>query len=140
MWGPQVPGVVEVEPAAGLGPRLEVRVDDPPGLLDLVGADEQGRVAAHRIEQQPGVAIHARVVDGLLVAEVHRHRLDPEGLAGDLGPEVQRDPLVGLDPQHQHVRAAGPATACPRRPGTGPRGTGSAISVTRAGRRLPVRT
>src|SRR5256885_16977951 len=38
-------------------PRLEDRVADPPRGLNLVVAGEKGRVAAHRVEDQPLVCL-----------------------------------------------------------------------------------
>ena len=40
----------------------------------------------------------------VLVAEVHRHRLEPFERSRDLGVERERDAFVRLDAQHQHVR------------------------------------
>ena len=88
----------------------EVGVDDPPGLVDLVGADEQGGVADHGVVEQTLVAVgRLGAGEGLGVGEVHGHRPDVELLAGDLGPELEADALVGLDPEDQGVGPEVPA-------------------------------
>ena len=87
-----------------LRPRLQVGVDDPPGLLDLVGPDEQGGVTHHGVVDEALVAVGGLLAgEGLGVVEVHGHRAEVELLAGDLGPELEADPLVGLDAQDQGV-------------------------------------
>ena len=79
------------------------RPHDRPGALDLVVADEQRRVADHRVEQQTVVGVDGLAREALLVGEVHRDVAHRERRARDLGAEREADPLVGLDPQRERV-------------------------------------
>ena len=103
--GPQVPGRVvgEVRPVAR--PGGHDRVDDRPLLLHLVGAHEERRVAEQAVEDQPLVRLGQADAERAAVEEVHVHRADREPLAGHLRADRERDALVGLDVQEQHVRA-----------------------------------
>ena len=83
--------------AASLGPVLEDGVDDAPGGEYLVHAREEGRVAEHRIEQQPFVSLRCARSELVLVLELHIDRLHIDLLARHLGAEREREPLIRLD-------------------------------------------
>jgi hypothetical protein len=63
---------------------------------------------------------------------------DGHAESGDLGPEAQHDPLVGLDADGQQVRVRLGVGVAEQRCGTSRNWI--AISVARFGSRLPVRT
>ena len=50
-------------------------VDETPGLLDLVAACEQRRVACHGIEYEPLVCLRAAFSETGGVVKIHFHRL-----------------------------------------------------------------
>ena len=85
-------------------------VDEFPGLLDLVAAGEEGGVAGDGVEQQPLVGFRAGFAEAGGVVEIHFHRLQPQAVAGDFRNHAQRDALVRLDADDEHV-AAGNAAA-----------------------------
>src|SRR6266508_1426131 len=80
-------------------------VDDPPLLLDLVGAREERRVAAQRIEDQALVGLGEACAKRAAVEEVHVHRAHGHALAGHLDADAERDALVRLHVDREHVRA-----------------------------------
>ena len=107
--GPQVPG--------GIGPRRDARfrpggadaVDPRPLRLDLVAADEQGRVALDQVEQQPLIGDPPAVfAEGIGEADIERDLAQPHALRGR-GPGVlairmQADRLFRLEADDQLVR------------------------------------
>src|SRR3954469_17226511 len=95
-------GLVQRDRPAVGAPELQHRVDDPPRAADLVGADEERGVADERVEDDPLVGVDRLLLEAL-VGEVHRRLLHPEGVAGNLGAEAQREPLVRLHPDDQGV-------------------------------------
>ncbi len=85
-------------------PGADDRVDELPLLLDLVLAREQRRVAEHRVEDQPLVRLGQPGAEGAAVEEVHVHGADRHPGPGHLGADRERDALVRLHVDQQHVR------------------------------------
>ena len=72
---------------------------------DPIGALAQRRIADEDVQQQPLVGFGAAHGERLAVGEVHVHVPDLHRRAGNLGAEADRDPLVGLHPDHYRVLA-----------------------------------
>src|SRR5580704_1691508 len=89
-------------------PGGDDRVDERPLLLDLVGAGKQRRVPHHGVEDEALVGLRQPVPEGAAVEEVHVHGLDRHPLPGQLGADLERQPLVGLDVDEEDVRAQPP--------------------------------
>src|SRR5947209_15293446 len=84
-------------------PRFLDRVDESPGMLDLVAAGKERGVAAHRVEEQPFVRFRAGLSKGRSIMEIHFHGLDVKARARYLGMNPQRDSLVRLNPNNEHI-------------------------------------
>src|SRR5262245_10058147 len=91
-------GLVDVNARGGF-PDLEDGLDELPGAIDGVASVEQGRVAAHAVEQEALVGLGDRALEGVGVGHGHEDVADVDGFARDLGDEAERDALVGLDAQ-----------------------------------------
>src|SRR5206468_1982962 len=105
LHGAGAPGLVALEAAASAA--LDDRPDELPGSRDLVSPPEERLVAPHAVEEEVLVRfLHGRL-EALRVAEVHGHPGDLQVIARDLAHEAERDPLVGLDPEHEDVRLEG---------------------------------
>src|SRR5882724_13579934 len=72
-------------------PRFLDRIDERPRFFHFIPACEEGRVTAHRVEQQPLVRFRTRFAEGRSVMEIHLHRLDPETGSRHFRLHSQRD-------------------------------------------------
>src|SRR4051794_39651370 len=71
-------GRVGAGAVVGARPALEDGLDPSPRGLDFVAAHEQGRVAAHDVHQEPLVGVGGVALEGLRIAQVERHRPQPD--------------------------------------------------------------
>src|SRR5437762_5756908 len=79
------------------------RIDESPGLLDLIAAGKERSVTAHRVEQQTLVRFRAGFSERRSIMEIHFHRLDVKARAGDLCMHPQRDSLIRLNSNNEHI-------------------------------------
>jgi hypothetical protein len=92
---------------AGRRPVVEDRVEDAPGLLDLLIGGEQARLVEQGVEDEPLIGLRRLLGERLRVGEVHVHVADVHRRARDLRPEAQQHTLIGLDPDDERVVALG---------------------------------
>ncbi len=101
--GPQVPASYSATGASYCCQPVAHGIDERPLRLHLVGAGEEGGVAAHGVEDEPLVGLRRAGAELGPVAEVHRHVAHGDALAGHLGGEAQGDALVRLDAHDEEV-------------------------------------
>jgi hypothetical protein len=78
------------------------RIDDAPGVFDLLPPREESGVAANDITDQSLVRFGNRIEDG---PEIHAQtdRLDVHAPTGALGTDVQFDPIIWLHSEDEDV-------------------------------------
>ena len=82
--------------------RLD-RVDNRPGCLGLVAADEECLIADHAVVNEALVGLGRLDVERRLVFEFERDRLDVERSAGHLGVQSPTDAFLGLHADDQII-------------------------------------
>ena len=68
---PPAPGGIEGEGDGAGVERIDERLHDPPRLVHLVAADEEGRVAQEGVAEDPLVGLRRTRIERLAVAEIH---------------------------------------------------------------------
>jgi hypothetical protein len=84
---------------------LEDRIQELPRQFNLGVPREQGWVSEKNVENESLVGLRAGLREALAVQEVHGYVADFHRAARDLRAEPQRDPLIGLNPKYQRIRA-----------------------------------
>ena len=93
----------------------EQRVDDAPGLLDLVLPREERRVAVHRVAEQALVGLDRRRRGRGRRRARRSRRLPRADVAGLCDPRAERDLHLGAEAEAQVVRRGRARTRCRRR-------------------------
>ena len=100
-------GVVVREFSLLRRPGVEHRLHDAPSLLHHVGTHEERRVADHDVIDQRLVSDIRLLREPVIVVEVHLHGGEVHHRPTALDLELQGDPLVRRDAQHQPVGPQG---------------------------------